>query len=211
MEEKTKNYNDEFGEISELYFDFEENENNIKKLLNNAFSFDEIQEYLPENLGMNKLDFLFLYKFIKSYNIKNVLELGCGSTSQFLDNLNIQRTTFALEQLGGDIPLEFIKCDIYDIKIDLMLAAKNSDMFLIDSLHTREMAEFYHENLLKHFKLPVFIHDFTRQGTECYSEQKYWEDFLLNKTYKMLILSDLHPSDIQEGLRQSCAIILPVD
>lgn len=201
---------DEYGPVSNTEIDNGEIINNIFELVTDL---KELKRKIKDmNLGMNSFDFLLLLYYIKKNNIKKVTELGCGSTSQFLDELNIKRTSFAMSREGGNKDLDFVYCDIFEKKEEICEDLLTSDLLIIDSLHTYSMAEFYDKNIISLIKKPIFIHDFFIKGNTTFTEQKYWEDHILNKTYKLKILSNVFSSlNNEERFRPCAAIIEPIE
>jgi hypothetical protein len=202
-------YFDDFSKVSAIKVDYDYNSKNIEELCGAPINFSEIDNIIHDlNPGMNSFDFVILNNYIKSSNIKTVTELGCGSTSRFLDFCGIKRTTFALIEVGGDDSLDYNKCDIFEKADEILASAKESDMILIDSLHSDVMADFYYKNILKHVMKPVFIHDFYDKRKNCYSEQTFWEDNILNKFYNLYILANAYPVQRDNELYPQCSAIL---
>jgi hypothetical protein len=205
-------YSDDFSRISILNIDYDYNTQNLENLCGSPIDFSEIDKALPDlNAGMNSLDFVILNNYIKSSNIKTITELGCGSTSRFLNLKDINRTTFALIEVGGDDTIDYIKCDIFEKANEILESAKESDLILIDSLHNDTMAKFYFNNVLKQTMKPVFIHDFFDRGKQCYSEQSFWEENIINKFYNLYISANAYPVQRDNELYAQCsAILLPI-
>ena len=115
-------HQDDYGYLANYEVDLNKQINNFETLTQN-FSYWEYAKFTNEymdiltqvgRLGMNLIDFYLLGQYIKNNNIKKITELGCGSTSAFLDKLGIYRESFSLFQAGGFETLNFVKCDIYE-------------------------------------------------------------------------------------------------
>lgn len=205
-------YSDDFSKISQLVIDYDFNNKNIEDLCGCPINFSEIDNIFADlNAGMNSFDFVILNNYIKEKGIKKVTELGCGSTSQFLDMSGVERKSFALIQAGGTIPLEYEKCDIFKNSEAIFESAKDSDLILIDSLHSYDMSSFYFEHILKKCKKPVYMHDVFDKGKNCYSEQTFWEKHIAGKSYNLIICSNAYPAQrTDEIYPQVCAIWEPI-
>ena len=58
---------------------------------------------------------------------------------------------------------------------------------------------------------PVFIHDFFDRGKQCYSEQSFWEENIINKFYNLYISANAYPVQRDNELYEQCsAILLPI-
>lgn len=205
-------YSDDFSKISQLVVDYDFNNKNIEDLCGSPINFSEIDNVFADlNAGMNSFDFVILNNYIKEKGIKKVTELGCGSTSQFLDMIGVQRKTFALTQAAGSRPIEYIQCDIFKNSQAILESAEDSDMILIDSLHSYEMSSFYYEKILSICKKPVFMHDIFDKNKNCYSEQTFWEEHIAGKSYNLIISSNAYPPQrTDEIYPQVCAIWEPI-
>jgi hypothetical protein len=213
-------YHDDFGHLANYEVDLNKQINNFETLAQN-FSYWEYAKFTNEyldiltqvgRLGMNLIDFYLLGQYIKNNNVKKITELGCGSTSAFLDKLGIYRESFSLFQAGGFENLNFVKCDIYESADIINKSCENADLLLIDSQHSNQMAEFYHKNILSRHKLPIFIHDFMDNGQPTYSEQIYWIENLLDKEYKIFAATNSlypeKPTFLLSGIFMPCAAVL---
>jgi hypothetical protein len=189
-------FDDDFSHIAEYKVSYMTMKANIHKIVDgkeiNLSFVESVFNNLDCKAGVNLIDLFLLQKYIEKNNIKKVTELGCGSTSIFLDKLSIARETFAVDQalITNTNQVEFTKCNIYHSADIINESCKTSDLILIDSQHSYSMAEFYHKNILINHKLPVFLHDFMAPGRKTYSEQTYWSKHLIDKLYKIYLVSD---------------------
>ena len=196
-------FDDQFGDVANFNVDMHSMRENLLFLTEGKefdFTFYEnLFNKLDCYAGLNLIDFYILHKYIQKRNIKKVTELGCGSTSVFLDSISIKRESFEIDQAltSTKNTVNFNKCNIYESADKINESCKDSDLILIDSQHSRSMASFYYKNILMNNHLPVFLHDFMAPGKQTYSEQIFWVRYLLNKKYKLFIATDcLFPDQI---------------
>jgi len=81
-------------------------------------------------LGVNPFDLFLLETFLRENNIKNVLELGAGTTTKLLDKLGIERKSYALECMHFT-DLEFDKINLYESYETVILILKFLFSFMI--------------------------------------------------------------------------------
>jgi hypothetical protein len=214
---------DDYGKIitpNGYVYDYETIYEKIKKNIKN---FNKLKYKKLKFLGVNPFDLFQLETFLKENEIKNVLELGSGTTSKFLDVLGIKRKSFALESIYFS-DLEFEKIDLYESYnlVQDFLNQNNVDFIFIDCEHSIAMADLIYNNILKYvdFRTPIFIHDWFDFGKLTYSEQVFYYDNLFNH-YDLHIMSDL-PSKYVDKLNnlgttidskchvpRCCAILTP--
>jgi hypothetical protein len=187
---------DEYGHIitcTGYVYDYELIYEEVKK---NIKDFNKLEYQKLKFLGVNPFDLFQLEIFLKENEIKNVLELGSGTTSKFLDNLGINRKSFALESIYFP-DLVFDKVNLYESYnlVHEFLNKNKIDFILIDCEHSKSMAELIYNQILKYvdFKIPIFIHDWFDFGKITYREQVYYYENLFNH-YDLHIMTDL-PSD----------------
>ena len=84
--------------------------------------------------------------------------------------------------------ISFKECDIYESFDEILAECKQSDLFIIDSIHNTQMAHFY-VDILKQIDIPVFFHDWFLPGEDTFSEQNYWIENILEKLYKIDIVT----------------------
>lgn len=190
---------DEYG-VKIIKFEYDYNYDYQKitdKISNfiNEYKSEDIIKNIGHYLGINPFDLFILKKFVEENNIKSILELGAGASSLFIDNLGINRKSFALESVAYEI--EYEKFDIFKNYNIIQDYIKNNevDMFIIDCEHSHEMAKLIDENFLKlvEYKKPVFIHDWFDYDKIGYSEQRYYLDYIV-KNYDVEYMTDL-PND----------------
>lgn len=152
------------------------------------------QKFFPQNILdttgtniVNPFDLHVLKCFCEANNIKRVTELGCGSTSKLMDSMGIQRLSFAKHDASFQ-DISFKECDIYESFDEILAECKQSDLFIIDSIHNTQMAHFY-VDILKQIDIPVFFHDWFLPGEDTFSEQNYWIENILEKLYKIDIVT----------------------
>lgn len=157
------------------------------ELINSGYFVEDWFHSMPYLL-VHPFDLAILKGYIDYKKVQKVTELGCGSTSRFLDRIcKVQRETFALEDmLGGGIP--FNKCDIYESTEVILDSCKTSDLLIVDALHCEAMAECYLD-ILKETKIPVFIHDWYLPDEETWPEQNYWLKHILHDAYNEFIIA----------------------
>lgn len=166
-------------------------------------------------LLVHPFDLAILKAYIVKNDVKLVTELGCGSTSRFLDRIcKVPRVTFALEDMLGS-GISFNKCDIFESYDVILDSCKQSDLFLIDAIHSAGMAEFYLE-ILKETKIPVYIHDWYLPDEQTWPEQNYWIEHILGKYYEPIVIArafGICPKDsfVNGGIPPCCAILVHKD
>lgn len=170
----------------------------LKKIVN-EYDLVEMKNNVGSLFGINPFDLFILKKFIDNNNIKNVLELGAGTSSIFLDNLGINRTSIAIESIYYGVKFENL--DLYESYKIVKDNIKNNnyDLLLIDCEHSNAMAKLIDTEFLTLFnhKIPIFIHDWMDSDKIGYSEQVYYIDNILNR-YKVLYQTDLPTKYIDE-------------
>lgn len=166
---------------SNYLVDYERTEINYQKI---NPSFNQKWLGITPHLLVHPFDLAILKAYCDYHQVKKVTELGCGSTSRFLDRVcKVKRTTFAKEDMVG-YNFDFIECDIFESYDLILQSCKESQLFLIDAIHTAGMAEFYQPIL--ELGIPVFIHDWYLPGEETWPEQNYWIE---NISYKPTLIS----------------------
>lgn len=156
------------------------------------YDVDKIKAIVGQNFGIHPFDLFVLQKFIEENGINSIVEFGCGSSSKFLDGIDIKRTSFAIESIFYNV--DFVKMDILDSQgiIEDFIKNNKFDMFLIDSDHTEIMAKTIFENFLNltnHTK-PIFIHDWFDNGKTTYTEQLFYLENMLS-FYNVEYITDL--------------------
>lgn len=164
-------------------------EYNFNSIKTDEFDPSKIKhDYEMLDYGINPFDLWVLKNFVMNRNIKSVTELGCGSTTHFLNKLGLKVTSFALSNPSKH-QIVYNQCDILVNADKILESCDKSDLLLIDSWHHKDMAKFYHQNILKHINLPIFMHDWNKRGVVGYSEQVYWIEHILDKDYKLFIMT----------------------
>jgi hypothetical protein len=146
-------------------------------------------------------DLLLLTRLIESRGIKNVVEFGCGVTTKEMRLKGTNLITYSLDlsnpakQQG---PIDFINRDLSDpksineIKESLSLA----ELLVIDADHSFEFAKFYVENYFGDFDGLIWIHDYF--SAPLCGEQDYLDKFVIGKTHKIHVMSDLPDNELRE-------------
>jgi hypothetical protein len=180
--EKVADKHDEYPRPICLDYPFDSSKNEANYNLMMTEEYKDSWTTVSPNLLVHPFDLELLKNACTHFNVSKVVELGCGSTSRFLDRIcKVERVTFAnIDMTGGEFStFKFINCDIFE-SYDLILEhCKTSQLFLIDAIHTAGMAEFYHP-ILKETKIPVFIHDWYLPNEETWPEQNYWIEQILD-------------------------------
>ena len=219
---------DEFGVIiqkGDYGFDYEIFYDIINKRIKdfNLKLYEDLYSLGSGNIGMNALDLFCLKFFFEENNIQNVLELGCGTTSKFLDILKIQRKTFALDCIYFE-GVEYEKLNLFEEYQTIQKYVENNivEFILVDCLHNEKMAELIFDKILKlsNFNTPIFIHDWFDFNKETYTEQVYYYNNLF-KFYDLYLMTDL-PKEFIDKLQydknsvdeichvpRCCAILTP--
>ena len=206
-------YYDEYGAHLKYTVDYNELKYNFDSIKQIEYDSNIIKKYLNGFMpGMSYFDFWTLFNFIKNRKIKTVTELGCGSTTHFLQNIGLICNSFSLaaeDSVKNKVP--HIECDIFESAKIILDSCYTSDLLLIDSLHTAAMAQFYHNNILTKINLPIFIHDWFDNGELGYTEQEYWIENILDKDYKLFLMTRIFDKvdiDTYRPFIVSCSAIL---
>lgn len=183
---------DEFGIRIPKYIDeYDDVFNNIKNIVEN-YNVESIKNDVGNLFGINPFDLFILKTFIEKNRIKNILELGAGTSSKFIDKLNIERKSFAIESIYYDVVFEPL--NIYQSYQDIKKYIKSNsiDLILIDCEHTGKMGKLIDEEFLYslNYNVPLFIHDWMGNEQIGYSEQIYYIENIL-KFYDIKFITDL--------------------
>jgi hypothetical protein len=202
-------YSDDFGVTRYFEIDMDKLKDNFMEINHEEYDLDSIKSFLDTTLfGINPFDLYVLKQYIVNKGIKRVCELGCGSSSYFMDKLGVHRESFAYEDVSR-CGVKFVECDIYESADMILDSCKKSDLLFIDSQHNTKTAEFYSKHILKYTNLPVFIHDWYLPDELKYPEQEYWIENLLYKTYDLFVLTRLMSIDECECTNiKPCSAIL---
>lgn len=190
---------------------YEYNLNIVEKsstfLNTNSFSPQKINKKYPFYLGINAFDVFILEKFIEHFNIKSVLELGCGSSSKIFDILGVARKSYALAY--PDEPVSFTMKDLEKDMKDLIIDLPAVDMLFIDCDHSYKFAEKYSKLLLSSFNGLIFIHDWFLPSEEAWPEQHFHIDSSLLSKYENYTISRHYCKELFEGSNiVPCSIFL---
>ena len=145
---------------------------NLKKITegNNLYNETTMNELTEGGIGINWIDLFFLDKYLKFNNITKILEIGCGTSTVFLENSNYEIETIALDYTTlmrhGSLNLhavlknrniKFSKLDFcLDSNLDKVYELlKDKEFVLIDGDHSYAFAKRYFDVILSKFKLPV--------------------------------------------------------
>jgi len=149
-------------------------------------------------------DLFFLAQLARHQGAQNITELGCGATTVELSRLGYNLTTFSLEvskaARKAEIRASFIKCNVMDrgFLSQIIDSVKQSQLLVIDCLHTKEMARYYSENILPHADCLVWIHDYWyTTGYIPYGEQRYLDRNVIGKSHKVWTMTDRCVEDIE--------------
>lgn len=149
-------------------------------------------------------DLFFLSQLAAHQDAFNITELGCGATTMELCRLGYDVTTFSLDISEAvkktAIDINFVKCNVMDRKfLDRIInSVKNSELLVIDCLHTAKMAEYYSKNILPHAQGFVWIHDYWNStGYIPYGEQRYLDTHVIGVTHRIWTLTDLPMKDVK--------------
>ena len=141
-------------------------------------------------------DSLILRCFIKHFNIKNVVELGCGASSTIMCEEGCKVTSFTIGDMG---PVDrenhtlLLRDGRAQTTMDEMVSMlPNTDMIFIDTPHSYEFSINYVEKLLKFAKDKfVVIHDCYNFDRPLISgENHVVNNFVVGKTHQLYIQSD---------------------
>ncbi len=201
---------DEYGFIiqkSHYEYDYERISNYFIGVIEN---YDPLKyENIGSNLGLNQFDLFMFETFIEEKKIKSILELGSGTTSKFLDILNIKRKSFALESIYHD-DVVFDKINLYESYevVQKYMKENKIDMILIDCEHSKSMAQLIYDKILKtsNFNLPIFIHDWFDFGKQTYTEQIFYYNTLFDH-YNLYLMSDLPQNNVSKLTRINSKIL----
>lgn len=155
-------------------------------------------------------DLFFLCKVAKwrSDNYKNnkITELGCGVTTVELCRLGFDVECFSVDISGpakdaGFNP-KFNKCDVMDPEwLDrIQKSVSESQLLVIDALHTEEFAKYYAENIFPYAQGPIWIHDYwnTSRSPIPYGEQRYLDKHVIGNTHDIWTMTDLPLEELKE-------------
>lgn len=171
------------------------------------FDLQKIKDILDLYLGINAFDLYILKMFIEKYNIKKILELGCGSSSLFLDQLQVERETYSLSSQEYDI--KYIQCNILNEWERIEAAAKTADLIFIDAEHSKTFATEYYKRLLLQTNAAIFIHDWFLPGETTYSEQISLLNLGILDKYKFQIITRMLCKELYDNSNTPpCSILL---
>jgi len=186
--------------------------------------------YNPNAKGASLCPFdVFIFKaYLKRYNIKKATEFGAGVTTDIMRSMGIDVTAFSIDVSGagkrrGLGKLEFVKCGLRDpnFKQQILDSCMDSDLILIDCLHSYDMSEYYSENFLSPSLTSVFMHDMYNPTKNCKTtgEQKYMNENVIGAYYDVYLYTDLRNKDIKRiseylkvgvgaGMGRRCSMVL---
>ena len=177
---------------------------NYKKIIKEPFDLENIRERVEGGEGICEFDLYILEQYIKSNNIENIVELGCGTSTKFLKTIEgIKVKTFALDAAASSGKEKedhtYIKMNITMETIGIILEESEfCDLFIIDCDHTRNFAKLYYEELLLKIKKPAFIHDFfTRE--QVWAEEAYLKEVLTSELSPHSIFIATNSADGEVG------------
>jgi len=154
-------------------------------------------------------DLFFLTKLAEDLVPKRITELGCGATTMELCKAGHKVTSFSLDiseaAKKADIEVDFVQCNVMDRSYldQIIESVKQSELLLIDCLHTKEMAQYYSKNILPHANCLVWIHDYwNASGYVPYGEQRYLDREVINKTHRIWTLTDLPRKELKVVSKQ---------
>jgi hypothetical protein len=154
--------------------------------------------------GLCGVDSLILVSWLKSIGAKKVVEFGCGTTTKRMTVAGFEVTSFSKGlpgNLGKESNIEFIKCNLFSIDKNVVLAHINdADAIVIDCEHSWAFPKYYHENFLNKTDRPIWIHDVFNYRTlnaYRYGEAKYLYEEVFNKTHEIFAMTDI-PSRIPQ-------------
>jgi len=145
-------------------------------------------------------DLLILTRLIDQIGAKKVIEFGCGVTTQEMTAKGVGLTTFSLEVSHPIKPdgIEFVKCNLKDP--DVIERVRNeledTDLLVIDAEHTYAFAKMYHENYIRFYDGPIWIHDYFEKSLT--GEQKYLDQHVIGRTHKKILMMDLPHKTLRE-------------
>lgn len=184
-------------------YDYEAIYKRFKKLMSH-YDLKSMKKLVGNDFGINPLDLFMLKSFIEQNKIKNVLELGAGTSSSMLDNMSVARTSYALESIFYE-HVHFEKIDIFKYYPIVEDFIKNNpiDMLVIDCEHSFRMARLIDTKLLPllNYTVPLFLHDWYDYDKQTYAEQVYYVTHLLDK-YDVTYMTDL-PPEILDKLKKA--------
>tara|TARA_Y100000034_G_scaffold130671_1_gene189662 strand:+ start:11351 stop:12007 length:657 start_codon:yes stop_codon:yes gene_type:complete len=160
---------------------------NYKEIIQEPFDLENIRERVEGGEGICEFDLYILEQYIKSNNIENIVELGCGTSTKFLKTIEgIKVKTFALDAASSPGKErehhEYIKMNITMETIGIILEESEfCDLFIIDCDHTRNFAKLYYEELLLKIKKPAFIHDFFTKE-QVWAEEAFLKEVLASES-----------------------------
>lgn len=170
---------------------------NLFKLLDKTH-FSSTKRYnahtVPELYAMG--DVAILKCLIKKFNIKNVVEFGCGQSTSAMCEEGCNVTSFTLDDMSKKSRINHTLHirNLYDmgaIKEVLELLPKTSMLF-IDTPHNYDFAKHYVENVLEHARDKfIVIHDCYNSDRPLIQGENYAVNNLaINKTHQLWCFTD---------------------
>jgi hypothetical protein len=167
----------------------------------------------PDKIGICNVDMYLIIQWAKSMGVKKITEFGYGISSSLLDEAGFDRTSFSLDVSGGGKKHgvdkgKFVQCDLFDeaFSDQILESCKQSDLILVDCLHTWKMAKCYCENFLVPAKKPVAIHDMTGPHRKnIFKEQDYLDQHVIGKTFDVFAYTDL-PGPALKALKKRLGV-----
>lgn len=151
-------------------------------------------------------DLFFLTQLAKHVGAKKITELGCGATTAELCKKGYEVTAFSMDISPAakkeNIEVDFVKCNVLNKEFlpQIIESVKESQLLVIDCLHTAEMARYYSQNILPHANCLVWIHDYwhVKDGYTPYGEQRFLDRNVVGKSHDIWAFTDMPMKHVKE-------------
>jgi len=165
---------------------------------------DKWEKPETEAKSICSFDLFFLRKLAEHQKATRVTEFGCGATTMELTKAGFGVKSFSLDismaAQKAEIKVDFVKCNVMDKSFldQIIESVKQSQLLVIDCLHSEEMAKYYSTFVFPHADCLIWIHDYWNDKKYIpYGEQRYLDRNVIGKTHDIWTLTDLPKEELK--------------